>query len=61
MQQHFKQFVGKPRRVELKYVGNFVAKALLAESANKFSLEELCRTQYSLNYFSKPYRPSDRL
>ena len=25
------------------------------------SLEELCRTQYSLKSFRKPYRPSDRL
>ena len=61
IQQHFEQFVGKQRRVELKSVGNFVAKTALVESANQFSLEELCRTQYSLKYFSKPYRPSDRL
>ena len=33
----------------------------MVESANQFSLEELSRTQYSLKYFSKPYRPSDRL
>ena len=32
---------------------------MLVESANQFSLEELCRTQYSLKYFSKPCRPSD--
>ena len=34
---------------------------MLVESANQFSLEELCRTRYSLNYFSKPLssiRPS---
>ena len=43
---------------ELKFVGNFV---VLVESANQFSLEEQCRTQYSLKYFSKPYRPSDPL
>ena len=61
MQQHFEQIVGKQRRVELKSVGNFVAKAVLVERANQFSLEELCRTQYSLKYFSKPYRPSDPL
>ena len=30
---------------------NFVAKTGLVESANRFSLEELCRTQYSLKYF----------
>ena len=36
MQQHFEQFVGKLRRVELKSVGNFVAKAVLVESANQF-------------------------
>ena len=61
MQQHFDQFVGKERILELKSVGNFVAKAVFVESANQFSLEELCRTQYSLKYFSKPYRPSDPL
>ena len=61
MQQHYEQFVRKQRRVELKYVGNFVAKTLLVESANQISLKELSRTQYSLKYFSKPYRPSDRL
>ena len=59
--QHFEQFVGKQRRVEFKSVGNFVTKIVLVQSANHFSLEELCRTQYSLKYFSKPYRPSDRL
>ena len=61
MQQYFEQFVGKQRRVALKSVGNFVAKTVLVESANQFSLEELRRTQYSLKYFSKPYRPSDPL
>ena len=35
MQQHFEQFVGKQRRVELKSVGNFVAKTVLVESANQ--------------------------
>ena len=48
----------KQRRVELKSAGLFVPKVVLVESANQFSLEELCRTQYSLKYFSKPYRPS---
>ena len=43
--------MGKQRRVELKSVGNFVAKTVLVESANQFSLEDLCRTQYSLKYF----------
>ena len=61
MQQHFEQFVMKQRRVELKSVGNVVAKEELVESANQFSLEELCRTHYILIYFSKPYRPSDPL
>ena len=45
MQQHFEQFVGKQRRFELTSVGNFVAKAVLVERANQFSLEEMCRTQ----------------
>ena len=61
MQLHFEQFVGKQRRLELKSIGNFIAKAVMIESANQFSLEELYRTQYSLKYFSKPYRPSDPL
>ena len=55
------QFVGKQRKVELKSVGNFVAKTVLVKSANQFSLEELCRTQYSLKYFLKPYPQSDCL
>ena len=42
--------MGKQRRVELKSVGNFVAKIVLVESANQFSLEELCRTRYSMKY-----------
>ena len=54
-------FRKKQRRVELKYVGNFVAKRVLVESANQLSLEELYRIQYRLKYFSKSYRPSDRL
>ena len=61
MQHSFEEFSEKQRRVELISVWNFVAKPVLVESANQFSLEELCRTQYSLKYFSKPYRPSDRL
>ena len=61
MQQSFEEFSEKQRRVELKSVGNFVAKKVLIESATQFSLEELCSTQYSLKYFSKPYRPSDPL
>ena len=48
-------------RDELKSVENCVAKTVMVESANRFSLEELSRTQYSLKYSSKPYRPSDRL
>ena len=58
LQHSFAEFSEKQRRVKLKSVGNFEAKV---ESANQFSLEELCRTQYSLKYFSKSYRPSDRL
>ena len=61
MQHSFEKFSEKLRRVELKSVGNFVAKAVLVESANQFSLEELCRTHYSLKYFSKSNRPLDRL
>ena len=60
MQHSFEEFSEKQRRVELKSVRNVVAKTVLVESANQFSLEELCRTQYSLKYFfSNPYRPSD--
>ena len=51
MQHSFKAFSDKQRRVELKSVGNFVAYTVLIESANQFSLEELCRTLYSLKYF----------
>ena len=47
--------MGKQRRVELKSVGNFVAKTVLVESANLFSLEELCRSQYSLKYFFRSH------
>ena len=61
MQHSFEEFSEKQRRVELKSIGNFVAKTVLVESANQFSLEELCRTQYNLKHFSKPYRPSDHL
>ena len=61
MQHSFEEVLEKQRSVELKSVANFVAKTVLVKSANQFSLEELCRTHYSLKYFSKPYRPSDRL
>ena len=61
MQHSFQEFPEKQRRVELMSVGNFLAKAVLVESVNQFSLEEVCRTQYSLKYFSKPCRPSDPL
>ena len=54
--------MGKHRRTELESAGNFVAKTVLVESANQFSLEELCRTECSLKYFfTQPYRPSDLL
>ena len=53
MQHSSDEFSEKQRRVELKSVGNFVAKTVLVESANQFSWEELRRTQYSLQYFSK--------
>ena len=56
-----KSFQKKQRRAELNSVGNFVANAVLVESVNQFSLEEVCRTQYSLKYFSTPYLPSDPL
>ena len=36
MQQNFEQFSGKRSRVELKFVGNFVAKTVLIESAIRF-------------------------
>ena len=62
MQQSLEAFSEKKEiRVELKPVGNVVAKTVLVERVNRISLEEVCRTQYSLKYFSKPYRPSDRL
>ena len=55
MQHSFEEFSDKERRVELKSVGNFVAEAVLVESANQFSLEEVCRTQYSLKYFFRSH------
>ena len=51
MQHSFEEFSEKQRRIELKSVGNFVAKTVLVESANQFSLEELCRAQCSMKYF----------
>ena len=48
MQQSFEEFSEKQRRVELKFVGNFVAKTLLFKSANQFSFEEPYMTHYSL-------------
>ena len=44
MPHSFEEFSEKQRRVELKSLGNFVAKPLLVESASQFSLEEFCRT-----------------
>ena len=61
MHQHFEQFVGKQRRLEGKYLGISEAEPLRFDCVNQFSLEELCRTQYSLKYFLKPYQPLDRL
>ena len=61
LQHSFEEFSEKQRRVELKSVGNFVAKTVLVESANQFLLEQPCRTQCSLTHFSKPYRSSHRL
>ena len=55
MQHSFEEFSEKQRRVELKSVGNFVAKTVLVESANQFLLEVLCRTQYSMKYFSRSH------
>ena len=60
MQQRFKQCMGKQRRLEGKYLDISEAEPLRFDCVNQFSLEELCRTQYSLEYFSKPYRPPDR-
>ena len=40
-QHSFEAFSEKQRRVELKFVGNLVAKTVLVESVNQFSLEEL--------------------
>ena len=55
IQHSFEEFSEKQRRDELTSVGNFVAKTVLVESANQFSLEELCRTQYSLKYFFRSH------
>ena len=45
VQHSFEEFSENQRRVELKSVGNFVAKTVLVVSANQFSFEELCWTQ----------------
>ena len=45
MQHSFEEFSENQRRLELKSAGNFVAKTVLFESANQFSLEELCRAK----------------
>ena len=55
MQHSLEAFSEKPRRVELKSFGKFVAKTVLVESANQFSLEELCRTGYILKYFFRSH------
>ena len=55
MQHSFGENSEKQRRVELKSVGNFVAKTVLVESANQFSLEELYRTQCSMKYFFRSH------
>ena len=44
MQHSFEAFLDKLGRVKLKFVGNFIAKTVFIESANQFSLEELCKT-----------------
>ena len=55
MQRSFEALLEKQRRVELKSVGNFVAKTVLVESANQFSLEELCRRQLKLEIFFRSH------
>ena len=55
-----KNFLKKQRRLELKSVGNS-GKTVLVESANQFSLEDQCMTQYGLKYCSTPYLPPDCL
>ena len=55
MQHSNEEFSEKQRRVELRSVGNFVAYSVLVESANQFSLGELCRTQYSMKYFFRSH------
>ena len=55
MQHSFEEFSEKQRRVELKSVGNFVARTVLVESTNQVSLEELCRTHYILKYFFRSH------
>ena len=61
MQHHFEQFVEKQRILEGKYLDISEANPLRFDCVNQFSLEKPCRTQYSLKYFSKPDRPSNRL
>ena len=55
MSTQFRRVLRKKRIDELTSVVNFVAKTVLVESANLFSLEELCRKQYSLKYFFRSH------
>ena len=57
MEHSFEEFSEKKkqRKDESTSVGKFVAKTVLVESSNQFSLEELCRTQYSFKYFVRSY------
>ena len=48
MHHSFRRVFRKTKKSWLKSVGNFVAKTVLIESANQFSLDELCRSiQYT--------------
>ena len=58
VQDTFEAFLEKQRRLELKSVQNSVAKTVLVDSANYFSMEYQCMPQYILKHCSTPYRPS---
>ena len=50
MQQHFEQFVGKPRILEGKYLDISEAEPLRFDCVNQFSPQGQHRTQFSLIY-----------
>ena len=51
----FNNLWGNKEELNWSLFGNFVAKTVFVDSANQFSLEELCSTTYSLKYFFRSH------